>query len=86
MRSSSDSETLPVGFEVQPLPLFLRVPTALSRYLGIAAPRLTPENIVRAASRTAGLAPRFPAHVEVALEVLCRSYTDDANLHWFGGG
>lgn len=74
----------PVGFEVQPLPLFLRAPNALADSLGIVAPRLTPENLLKAGARKAGLPANFPSHVEEALEVLCRSFADDSKLHWFG--
>lgn len=72
------------GFEPRPLPAFLRAPNAIMAKLGIAAPLLTPERLTRAASRRAGLAPNFPAHVGEALEVLCRSLHDEARLHWFG--
>lgn len=73
-----------VGFCLQSLPPLLRVPNALARGLGIAAPRLTPENLARAATRKAGLSRGLPGHVEQALEVLCRSFADEAALHWFG--
>jgi hypothetical protein len=72
------------GFELRPLPAFLRAPNAIVAKLGIAAPVLTPERLTRAASRRAGLAPNFPGHVGEALEVLCRSLHDEARLHWFG--
>lgn len=72
------------GYVPRPLPAFLRAPNAIVAKLGIAAPQLTPERLARAASRRAGLAPNFPAHVGEALEVLCRSLHDEARLHWFG--
>jgi hypothetical protein len=72
------------GYELRPLPAFLRAPNAIVAKLGIAAPLLTPERLTRAASRRAGLAPNFPAHVGEALEVLCRSLHDESRLHWFG--
>ncbi len=70
---SNSTET---GFEVKPLPPFLR--HTLSKV------KLMPEHIMKASARMANLPPNFPAHVEQALEVLCRSYTDEARLHWFG--
>jgi len=73
-----------VGFDLKPLPFWLKVPTVLAKELGIAFPRLTPENLIKAASRNASLPACLPAKVEEALEVLCRSLTDDAQLHWFG--
>jgi hypothetical protein len=72
------------GFDSQPLPGLLRAPNAIARKLDIGAPRLTPERLTRAASRRAGLRDQFPAHVEQALEQLCRSLHDEARLHWFG--
>ncbi|TNE92604.1 MAG: sulfotransferase [Deltaproteobacteria bacterium] len=73
-----------IGFDVQPLPLFLRVPNAVTAGLGIGAPTLTPEQLTAAAAKKAGLPARFEAHVGDALEQLCRSYADEARLHWFG--
>jgi hypothetical protein len=72
------------GFESRPLPAFLRAPNAIAAKLRIQSPQLTPERLTRAASRRAGLANNFPAHVGEALEVLCRSLHDEARLHWFG--
>lgn len=72
------------GFDLRPLPAFLRAPNAIAAKLRIEAPRLTPEHLTKVASRRAGLAPDFPAHVGTALEVLCRSLHDEARLHWFG--
>ena len=77
-------DTLPRGFSVQPLPWHLRLPTALADGLGIGAPRLTPENLMRAARRWSGSSLSLPTHVGEALEVLCRSWADEADLHWFG--
>lgn len=73
-----------VGFGRKPLPFWLKVPNFLAKELGIASPRLTPENLVKAASRNASLPAHFPSKVEEALEVLCRSLSDEAQLHWFG--
>lgn len=76
-----------VGFELQRLPAFLRVPNVIVDklgMLGMSAPALTPEHLTRVAGRRAGLSAEFPDHVGEALEVLCRSLHDDANLHWFG--
>lgn len=72
------------GFEIKPLPLWLRYPNFLAEKLGINAPCLTPENICRAASRNVSLPSNVPPYVENALEILCRSLRDDTNLHWFG--
>jgi hypothetical protein len=78
------AQTAKTGFEARPLPAFLRAPNAIAAKLRITSPQLTPERLTRSASRRAGLAPNFPAHVEKALEVLCRSLHDEARLHWFG--
>jgi hypothetical protein len=75
---------LHAGFELRPLPAFLRAPNAILDGLGLEVPALTPERLTRAAARRAGLAAKFPAHVDEALEVLCRSIRDEARLHWFG--
>lgn len=72
------------GFDVQPLPVSLRLPTWLCDRIAPSSAQLTPEALTSAAARSAGLPARFPAHVEEALERLCRSYRDDARLHWFG--
>jgi hypothetical protein len=72
------------GFQLRPLPAFLRAPNAIAAKLRIEAPKLTPEHLTKHAARRAGLAPDFPAHVGTALEVLCRSMHDEARLHWFG--
>ncbi len=71
-------------FELQSPPPMLRGLNALVDKLGITAPKLTPEHLTRAASRRSGLPPVFSKHVEIGLEVLCRSLRDDAKLHWFG--
>lgn len=73
-----------VGFDIKPFPLWLRVPNALAKKLGIISPCLTSENLIKAASRNASLPACFPLYVEEALEVLCRSLADEADLHWFG--
>lgn len=73
-----------VGFDLKPLPLWLRVPNALAKKLGIVSPCLTPENLIKAASRNTSLPTCFPSYVEEALEVLCRSLADEVQLHWFG--
>jgi hypothetical protein len=78
------ARSLEPGFELRPLPAFLRAPNAIAAKLRIEAPQLTPERLTRAASRRAGLPANFPAHVGEALEVLCRSLHDEARLHWFG--
>lgn len=78
------SETTAVGFPLKPLPAFLRVANRVAERLGVLSPVLTPERLVEAACRSAGLPDRLPAHVGEALEVLCRSLHDEANLHWFG--
>lgn len=72
------------GFETQPLPGVLRAPNAIAHRFDIDGPMLTPEHLTRAASRRAGLSASLPAHVELALEQLCRSLHDEARLHWFG--
>jgi hypothetical protein len=72
------------GFDVQPLPGLLRAPNAIARRFELSAPQLTPERLTRAAARRAGLSATFPAHVEQALEQLCRSLQDESRLHWFG--
>lgn len=84
MTEPVERSAVETGFEPRPLPAFLRAPNAIAAKLGIVAPQLTPERLTRAASRRAGLAPNFPAHVGEALEVLCRSLHDEARLHWFG--
>jgi hypothetical protein len=73
-----------VGLLARPLPWWLRAATRVMDGLRTEHPRLTPESLVAAASKDAGLPPDFPPHVGEALEVLCRSCTDDAHLHWFG--
>ena len=80
----NQAERPAAGFELRPLPALLRVPNAIVDGLGLDRPKLTPEQLTRAAGRRAGLAPSFPAHVDEALEVLCRSLHDEAKLHWFG--
>ncbi len=76
--------TTEIGFPLQSLPAFLRLPNQLAERFGVLSPVLTPERLVQAACRAAGLPDRLPSHVGQALEVLCRSLNDDANLHWFG--
>lgn len=71
-------------FKIKPLPLWLRYPNILAEKLSINSPNLTPENVCKAASRNVSLPAKMPVFVENALEVLCRSIKDDANLHWFG--
>ncbi len=72
-------------FKIKNLPSVLRMANSLANQLAYSAPSLTTESLVRAASRKAGLVARLPRHIEVALEVLCRSLRDDVpQLHWFG--
>ncbi len=73
-----------VGFDCKPLPFWLKFPNTLAKELGINAPNLTPENLVKAASQNASLPACFPTKIEDALAVLCRSLADEAQLHWFG--
>lgn len=72
------------GLEQLPLPLWLRVPDALERRVGISVPDLRPETITRAVGRRLDHALVLPDRVEEALEVLCRSLRDEARLQWFG--
>jgi hypothetical protein len=74
----------PKDFGVRPLPVWLRVPNTIIQKTGLEAPHLTPENLTKAASRSADLPAKFPVYLETALDMLCRSLVDDAQLHWFG--
>lgn len=44
----------------------------------------SPERLLAAGARHAGMPARYPGHIGEALEVLCRSLRDDAKLHRFG--
>lgn len=74
----------PIRFDPKPLPFYLQIPTRAAEVLTPDWPRFTPESLSKNAARAAGLPAHFPAHVEEALEVLCRSLRDDAHPHWFG--
>ena len=73
-----------VGFDSKALPWYMKFPNTMADKYNLEDPKLTPENLTRVAARQAGLAATFPSHVEEALEVLCRSLTDEVNLHLFG--
>src|SRR5215831_8270977 len=72
------------GFALAPLPLYLRAANRIAGFVGADASLFQPENMFAAAARHARLPARFPTHVEEAVDVLCRSLRDEANLHWFG--
>lgn len=76
-------EKPPIGFAVKPLPFWLKFPNTLAEKLDIMLPKLTPENLIKAASRHTSWSAIFPSYVEESLEFLCRSITDEAKLHWF---
>ncbi len=71
-----------LGIQHRPLPLTLKMATAVAERIG--GPRLQPEPLMEAAARSVGLEPDFPAHVVEALGQICRSIETEANLHWFG--
>ncbi len=73
-----------IDFELRSLPLLFQIPNNLTKTLGVTTPHLTPENLIKAASKKANLPAKFPIEMETALEVLCRSIADEAKLHWFG--
>ncbi|MBK9265185.1 MAG: sulfotransferase [Polyangiaceae bacterium] len=78
------STAAPIGFQIMPLPRWLRVANGAAAIVSGERWELTPERFMTAAGHAAGLPPEFPAHVHEALEVLCKSLRDDAKLHWFG--
>ncbi|MGB1275338.1 MAG: hypothetical protein ACPG77_06265, partial [Nannocystaceae bacterium] len=65
------------------LPMALRGLNALGRVASLG-PRLEPEVLLASTRSSIGASPRFPTSVTDALEVLCRSARDDANLHCWG--
>jgi hypothetical protein len=73
-----------VGFEQVPLPTYLRAANRVAALAGSDASFFAPERIFADAARHAGLPEQFPEHVSEAVEVLCRSLRDEADLHWFG--
>lgn len=72
------------SFQTKPLPLTLRGVGHLLHLLSKEPWKLDPGELLKAAGRDAKLPPRFPTHIENALEVLCRAFVDEAKLHWFG--
>lgn len=69
------------------LPLPLRAANRLDQglgALGIGLVSLRPERALAEAARRTGLPARLDPDVEDALERLCRSATDEANLHLWG--
>jgi hypothetical protein len=73
-----------VGFDQLPLPIYLRAANGAAALAGSGASFFKPERIFADAARHAGLPDRFPDYVGDAVEVLCRSLHDEADLHWFG--
>jgi hypothetical protein len=73
-----------IGLAPAPLPGYLRLANGVAALVGADSRVFRPERIFADAARHAGLPARFPAYVEEAVEVLCRSLRDEVDLHWFG--
>lgn len=85
MKASRPADPAHTGIPIHPLPWLLRVANYVAAQGKAGAPKLSPENLARAAGHRADLPAHFPNHIETALEVLCRSLCDDVpQLHWFG--
>lgn len=73
-----------VGFSLKPLPAWLRAANTAAAMIGVASGDWSPARLMMKAGRLAGLEPRFPGHVQEALDVLCRSIRKECQLHWLG--
>ena len=60
------------------------MPSTLAKEFTSLSPKLDPESLTARAQRKTGLQANLSSRIGTALEVLCRSVRDEANLHWFG--